>query len=72
MRELLRTFGAGLLLVLLMRPPAAWRIRSAAHFWWLLLGGIGLSIVRDRMLQREPMSFYVDGIQGDALGAFAA
>ena len=69
MRELLRTFGAGLLLALLMRPPAAWRIRPAAHFWWLLLVGIGLSIVRDRMLQREPMSFYLDGIQGDALGA---
>lgn len=69
MRGLLRTLGAGLLLALLMRPPAAWRVRPAAHFWWLLLAGVGMSIVRDRFAQPEPMSFYGEGIQGDALNA---
>ena len=69
MLGLLRTLGAGLLLALLVRPPAAWRMRPAAHFWWLLLLTIGLSMLRDRLLQPEPMSFYSDGVQGDALGA---
>ncbi|HWS26871.1 MAG TPA: C13 family peptidase [Xanthomonadales bacterium] len=66
---LLRTLGAGLLLALVLRPPVAWRIRPAAHFWWLLLVSAGLSVVRDRLAQPEPVSFYADGIQGDALSA---
>lgn len=69
MLGLLRTLGAGFLLALLIRPPAAWRIRPAAHFWWLLPVSIGLSIVRDRLMQPEPASFYGGGIQGDALSA---
>ncbi len=69
MLGLLRTLGAGLMLALLMRPPAAWRIRAAAQFWWLLPISIGLSIVRDRLAQPAPASFYTDGIQGDALSA---
>lgn len=69
MRSLLRTLGAGLLLALLLRPPKSWRIRPAGQFWWLLLASIGLSILRDRLLQPGPTSFYADGLQGDALGA---
>lgn len=69
MLGLLRTLGAGLLLALLRRPPTAWRIRPAAHFWWLLPVSVGVSIVRDRLVQPEPVSFYADGIQGDAFGA---
>lgn len=69
MLGLARTLGAGLLLALLMRPPVAWRIRPASQFWWLLPVSMGLSIVRDRLAQPEPVSFYTDGIQGDALSA---
>lgn len=69
MKSLLRTFGAGLLLALLLKPPLGWRVRPAAHFWWLLLPTIGLSVLRDRILQTEAVSFYADGLQGDALGA---
>jgi hypothetical protein len=69
MKGLLRTLGAGLLLALLVKPPAAWRVRPASHFWWLLLPTIGLSVLRDFLLQSEPASFYADGVQSDALGA---
>jgi hypothetical protein len=65
---LLRTFGAGLLLALLLKPAPSWRVRPAAHFWWLLLPTIGLSVLRDGLLQTQPVSFYAEGIQGDALG----
>lgn len=68
MRELLRTLGAGLLLSFWLRP-AALRLRPAAHFWWLLLLGIGLSIAHDRWLQHDPSEFYLDGLQSDALAA---
>lgn len=69
MRDLLRTLGAGLLLALLVKPPANWRVRPASHFWWLLLPSIGLSVWRDFLLRAEPASFHADGVQGDALGA---
>jgi hypothetical protein len=69
MKGLLRTLGAGLLLALLAKPPASWRVRPASHFWWLLLPAVGLSVLRDFLLRVEPSSFYADGVQGDALGA---
>ncbi len=69
MKGLLRTLGAGLLLALLVKPPATWRVRPAAHFWWLLLPTIGLSIMRDFLQRAEPASFYADGVQADAFGA---
>ncbi len=68
MRALLRTLGAGLLLALLLKPAPSWRVRPAAHFWWLLLPTIGLSVLRDRLLLAQPASFYAEGLQGDALG----
>jgi hypothetical protein len=68
MKGLLRTLGAGLLLALLVKPPAAWRVRPASHFWWLLLPTIGLSVLRDFLQRAEPASFYADGVQSDALG----
>lgn len=69
MRQLLRSLLAGLLLALLLRPPAAWRMRPPAHFWWLLLLAIGVSAWRDWWLLDGPARFYAEGLQGDALGA---
>ncbi len=69
MKDFLRTLGAGLFLALLMRPPAAWRVRPAAHFWWLLLLSIAVTIGRDWLITTTPAIFYADGLQSDALGA---
>lgn len=69
MKDLLRTLGAGLLLALLLKPPAAWRIRPAMQFWWLLPLSVGLSVVRDWLMQPKPVTFYGEGIQGDAFAA---
>lgn len=69
MREFARTLGGGLLLALLLRPPAAWRLRPAAHFWWLLLPGIAVSNLRDWVHVDGAVRFYAEGVQGDALGA---
>lgn len=73
MREFARTLAAGLLLAAFVRPPAAWRMRPAGHFWALLLLSVGLSVLRDRLLLAgEPADFYADGLQGDALAALLA
>lgn len=69
MKDFLRTLGAGLYLALLMRPPASWRVRPAAHFWWLLLPTIAVSAWSDRLLTETPALFYADGLQNDALDA---
>ena len=70
MREFARTLAAGLLLAAFVRPPAAWRMRPAGHFWALLLLSVGLSVLRDRLLlDGEPADFYADGLQADALAA---
>ncbi len=73
MRELARTLVAGLLLTAFVRPPPAWRMRPAGHFWAVLLLTVGLSVLRDRLLMAgEPAVFYADGLQGDALAALLA
>lgn len=69
MRQLLRSLAAGLLLALMLRPPAAWRMRPPAHFWWLLLLAIGVSAWRDWWMLDGPTRFFAEGVQGDALGA---
>ena len=70
MREFARTLAAGLLLAAFVRPPAAWLMRPAGHFWALLLLSVGLSVLRDRLLlDGEPADFYADGLQADALAA---
>lgn len=69
MRALLRTLVAGLQLSFWRRPPAELKLRPASHFWWLLLLGIGLSILRDRWIQPDAADFYLDGLQSDALGS---
>lgn len=73
MREFARTLAAGLLLTAFVRPPAAWRMRPAGHFWAILLLAVGLSVLRDHLLLAgEPADFYADGLQGDALAALLA
>ena len=70
MREFARTLAAGLMLASFVRPPNAWRMRPAGHFWAMLLLAIGLSVLRDRLLLAgEPADFYADGLQGDAFAA---
>lgn len=70
MRDFARTLAAGLLLAAMVRPPVAWRMRPAGHFWALLLLSAGLSMLRDRLLlDGVPADFYADGLQGDALAA---
>ncbi len=69
MRNLLRTWMAGLLLALAIRPPMAWRVRPVGHFWALLIPGIALTVWRDWVVSDKPAIFYADGLQSDALGA---
>jgi hypothetical protein len=68
-RSLGRTLLAGLMLALWVRLPLTWRIRPAAHFWWLMLPTIALSVLRDFWLQPAPLVLTADGLQGDALGS---
>ena len=39
------------------------------HRWWLLPPAILLTVLRDRLLTADPVLFYVDGVQSDALSA---
>lgn len=68
MRELTRTLGSGLLLCLCLPLPAAWRIRPASHYWWLLLPTVAISIWRDSLGMGESTLFYLGALQTDALG----
>jgi len=67
MRNLLRSLLAGLMLAFAIRPPVAWRVRPAAHFWWLIIPAVAITVWRDWLISGKPAVFYVDGLQADAL-----
>ena len=69
MKDYLRTLAAGLSLILMIRPPAHWRVRPAAHFWWLFPLSVMVTIWRDWLVTSAPAVFYADGLQSDALGS---
>lgn len=69
MAALLRSVLAGALLALLLRPPAVWRLRPGAHYWWLLLPLILLGLVGDRLSLTDPVEFAPEGLYASGFDA---